>query len=100
MLNVDGKLSTSYTPLQTLSDTATLTAIRLGTFRKSAGAQSTGSVSSKSSTESNSRRRAGSDSVSYASWMALKCSSMAALRASSAAAAPALSGWCSSAAFR
>jgi len=69
-------------------------------LKKSAGAQSMGSVSSKSSVESNSRRRAGSDSVSYASWIALKRSSMAALRSSPADAAPALSGWCSSAARR
>ena len=58
-----------------------------------------GRVSSKSSVESNSLRLAGSDSVSYASWMDLNFSSMADLVSSSAVAAPALSGWCSKADF-
>ncbi len=58
-----------------------------------------GRVSSKSSVESNSLRLAGSDSVSYASWMALNFSSIADLVSSSAIAAPALSGWCSRADF-
>ena len=38
------------------------------TLKKSAGAQDSGNVSSNSSTESNSRRFAGSDRLSYASW--------------------------------